>query len=398
MNPLSDVTKALTGVLAERDDEIMALECALITSQHGVFLGPPGTGKTFMVDALFRTLKDMELFTALLHPQMGVEQLLGVQRVKKMIEDDVVEFNTAHKLPEAEGVFLDEVWNFNWGGLVSLNDIMQKRQFLNGDKMQVCPLVSLFGASNFMPREEGLEAVWDRFLIRMVVEDIKDGETWKNVVANPPSLGDVPELLDRQELEQHQEAAAAVTLSGTVMDKALELRQQLQALGITHTTRRWAKALGGEPPAPGLVKAVAYLQGRSEVTTDDLEALKWACWNHPGHIGEVEGVVVGMANPLRQAVREAEDMAYKVYEDAMAIVNEAFRERDAARASGETNLSSYSETATEAAVKALGPLKEAKLKLEELAATHDGKSGEVIESALSRVRGWSATLVDHAMP
>jgi len=49
-----------------------------------VFLGPPGTGKTFMVDALFRTLEDMGLFTALLHPQMVVEQRLGVQRVKKV--------------------------------------------------------------------------------------------------------------------------------------------------------------------------------------------------------------------------------------------------------------------------------------------------------------------------
>jgi MoxR-like ATPase len=398
MEPLKHVTQALTGVLAERDDEIMALECALITSQHGVFLGPPGTGKTFMVDALFRTLKDMELFTALLHPQMGVEQLLGVQRVKRMIEDDVVEFNTAHKLPEAEGVFLDEVWNFNWGGLVSLNDIMQKRQFLNGDQVQVCPLVSLFGASNFMPREEGLEAVWDRFLIRMVVEDIKDGETWKNVVANPPSLDDVPELLDRQELEQHQEAAAAVTLSGTVMDKALELRQQLQALGITHTTRRWAKALGGEPPAPGLVKAVAYLQGRSEVTTDDLEALKWACWNHPGHIGEVEGVVIGMANPVRQAVKEAEDEAYKAFEDAIAVVNQAHRDREAAKASGQTNLTAFSDAASNAAIEAMGPLKEAKLKLQELAVQHDGKTGEVIEAAFDRVKGWAETLVAEALP
>jgi len=97
-------------------------------------------------------------------------------------------------------------------------------------------------------------------------------------------------------------------------------------------------------------------------------------------------------------VREAEDEAYKAYEDAMATVNQAFRERDAAKAGGQTSLTAFSQTASEAAVQALGPLREAKFRLEELAAAHNGKSGEVIESALARVQGWSATLVDHAMP
>ena len=68
-------------------------------------------------------------------------------------------------MPEANLVFLDEIFKANSAILNSLLTLINERLFYNNGTPVQVPLMSVIGASNEYPEEEeGLEALFDRFL------------------------------------------------------------------------------------------------------------------------------------------------------------------------------------------------------------------------------------------
>lgn len=388
------VVATLNDVLVERDEAIRACACCALTGEHGAFLGAPGVAKTFMIKGFAQALGGLSYFGKLLHASLTPDHVYGPVDVKRMVEDGVTAIRTTGMMPECEIVFLDELFNWNWAGLTSLQDMMQDREFRNGDHVQSVPLISLFAAANTPPREEGLEALWDRFLVRLEVVDIQDDAARVALVETPPSLAAIAGIMSRQELQEQQEAAAAVEVPTAVIEKAVvEIRRELQFQGISFQTRRWIKAVTGEPPRAGLMKATAFLDGRTQVTTDDLEALTWALWEHPGQISEVQAVVYGLANPVRQAVREAEDSAHQAYQEAITAIAQLDAEAERARQAGGSGTSQSTQVA-EKVIAALGPIREAKVQLQRLGEGLEGRTLEVVKGAMARIQGHQETLMD----
>src|SRR6185369_6548064 len=70
-------------------------------------------------------------------------------------------------LPTGEIVFLDEIFKANSAILNSLLGVLNERLFTVGGSVVKVPLLSCFGASNEVPNDEELMAVFDRFLIRL---------------------------------------------------------------------------------------------------------------------------------------------------------------------------------------------------------------------------------------
>src|SRR5688500_7984442 len=70
-------------------------------------------------------------------------------------------------LPEAEVVFLDEVFKSNSAILNALLTLLNERKYTSGGQILRCPLISVFAASNEVPGDETLNAIFDRFLLRV---------------------------------------------------------------------------------------------------------------------------------------------------------------------------------------------------------------------------------------
>ena len=70
-------------------------------------------------------------------------------------------------LPEAEIVFLDEVFKSNSAILNALLTLLNERRYTSGGHVLTCPLLSAFGASNEVPSDETLTAIFDRFILRI---------------------------------------------------------------------------------------------------------------------------------------------------------------------------------------------------------------------------------------
>ncbi|MCE1566830.1 AAA family ATPase, partial [Enterobacter hormaechei] len=87
----------------------------------------------------------------------------------RALEEDRYERHTDGFLPDATIAFIDEVFKANSAILNALLTLLNERLFDNGAGRQLCPLVSVIGATNEVPDDEVGEAFFDRFLLRVPV-------------------------------------------------------------------------------------------------------------------------------------------------------------------------------------------------------------------------------------
>ena len=77
-------------------------------------------------------------------------------------------------LPSANIAFIDEVFKANSAILNALLTILNEREFDNGDQRIKLPLISVIGASNELPDNPELDALYDRFLCRYKVSPVSE--------------------------------------------------------------------------------------------------------------------------------------------------------------------------------------------------------------------------------
>ena len=157
------------GVALERIEAIRLAILSLLVRAHAVFLGPPGTGKSFLVEQVTARITGASLFSTLLHPQAPAEELLGPLDVAELGKGRYLR-RTASYLPSCHVAFLDEVFKCSPSTLNACLGVLNERKLTQDGQRISCPLVSAFGASNELPRAGEAEALWDRFLLRLYVQ------------------------------------------------------------------------------------------------------------------------------------------------------------------------------------------------------------------------------------
>lgn len=163
---LSPMKRAFIG-----KDEIIDLFAIGLVGRENVFLlGPPGTAKSALVQDLARRI-DGRVFDYLLTRFTEPNELFGPFDIRKLREGELVT-NTEGMLPEASLVFLDELLNANSAILNSLLLALNERVFRRGRETRALPTLMVVGASNRLPEEEALNALFDRFLLRVPCDNV----------------------------------------------------------------------------------------------------------------------------------------------------------------------------------------------------------------------------------
>src|SRR5580698_8173543 len=163
---LNSVKSAFVG----KDEVIDLLGVSLVAGEHLFILGPPGTAKSALVQQLAQRI-DGRVFDYLLTRFTEPNELFGPFDIRKLREGELIT-NTEGMLPEAALVFLDELLNANSAILNSLLMVLNERVFRRGRETRALPLLMVVGASNRLPEDDTLGALFDRFLLRVMCENV----------------------------------------------------------------------------------------------------------------------------------------------------------------------------------------------------------------------------------
>ena len=165
-----EVLLPLKNAFVGKDEIVDLMGVCLVAGENLFLLGPPGTAKSALVRELATRL-DGEVFDYLLTRFTEPNELFGPFDIRKLREGELVT-NTEGMLPEASFVFLDELLNANSAILNSLLMVLNERVFRRGREMRRLPTLMVVGASNRLPEDDALGALFDRFLLRVSCDNV----------------------------------------------------------------------------------------------------------------------------------------------------------------------------------------------------------------------------------
>ena len=175
------VRARLGAVFKEREDAIECVTLAALSGSHALLVGPPGTAKSALFYSFLASFPDARKFQTLVTRFATEDEMFGPVKLSAL-KNDTWERNLDGRLAAVEAAFVDEVFKGSDSVLNALLSALNERLY----KGRPTPLRMLVGASNELPEEEILAAVYDRFLLRDVVEYVAADATWMQLVATPP--------------------------------------------------------------------------------------------------------------------------------------------------------------------------------------------------------------------
>jgi len=267
---LKEIKNALNAKFFEREKEVEGILVALLSRQHMLMIGPAGTAKSALSVELAKIVQGTAYFQWLLTRFSTPEEVFGPLSLKDL-EQGVYKRNTATKMPEANLVFLDEIFKANSAILNSLLTLINERLFYNNGAPVKVPLMSVIGASNEYPEEgEGLEALFDRFLLRFELDYIADEMNFVSMMKGTGQNQVMPSMT-MVELVQLQFFTDMVTIPDEVYETLSKIRNELRDEGIRPSDRRFKQSLS-------VLQAKALLNQRQVVKVDDIVILENALW------------------------------------------------------------------------------------------------------------------------
>lgn len=303
------ISAASTG-LYERETLLRLGLLAALAGESIFFLGPPGTGKSLVARRLKAMFKDATSFEYLMGRFSTPDEIFGPVSVKKLSEEGIYERQTRGYMPDAEIVFLDEVWNASPPIQNALLTAMNEKLFRNGSQEVPVKMTLLIGASNSLHPGEETAAFWDRFLIRVPVQPILNEEHVALFLGD--SLSALPDpvpagkKISQADSEKLRRLADNVDLPSHVLAVLTAVRSR-QAERQTPSDRRWKKIAG-------LVRVSAAARGKAVAGLPDLAVLEYCLWEDPEDRHElrlwvrdaVQGVIRREAGHLATAVEKLE--------------------------------------------------------------------------------------------
>ena len=278
---LKKIRDELRQTFLERADLIDGALTALLSSHHLLIIGPPGTAKSMLADELCRRIEGGNYFQWLLTRFTTPEEIFGAVSLKALEQDDYRRV-TSYKLPEAHIAFLDEIFKANSSILNSILTLLNERLFHNGKAVTRVPLLTLFGASNELPEEEELTALYDRFLLRFIVGYIAEDFRFLRMLESQRT----PErtTLSLVDLDELQNQVKAVPIPSHVYRSIADIRRELNKKSIVASDRRYRQSLA-------LLQAHAFIEGRKEVAEKDLFFLEHVLWRDPAEHEQVRNTI-----------------------------------------------------------------------------------------------------------
>ncbi len=296
--------RLLEGLLAnlyEREDAVKLALLSAIAGESIFLLGPPGVGKSLIARRLKHAFRDGTSFEYLMSKFSTPDEIFGPVSIKKLKEEDRYERKTERYLPGANIVFLDEIWKAGPAIQNALLTILNEKVYRNGDQEIPVDIRGIITASNELPpRNHSLDPIWDRFLIRLELGNIRQFKHFLNMITDTEDVYEdtvaAEAKISDAELREWSDRIDEVAVPAEVLNAIQVVKVEIDEYNarpnnagdpIRIYDRRWKKIIR-------LLRTSAFLNGRNQVDLMDCFLLVHCLWNKPEH-----------REPLQEIVNEA---------------------------------------------------------------------------------------------
>ena len=296
---MKSLMEAMNQGVYEREEAISLALLATMAGESIFLLGLPGVGKSMIARRLKLAFRSSKSFEYLMSRFSTPDEIFGPVSISKLKDEDTYERVIDGYLPTADIVFLDEIWKAGPAIQNSLLTALNERIFRNGNHDVKLPLKAIISASNELPAEgEGLEALWDRFLVRYVVEPISDREAFLKLLTEQEQECNIEEQLSfsDDELQAIKQQASEIVVPVPISNIICKIRDVLnndtlaaKAMPANDSfpyvsDRRWRKITG-------ILRMSALLNGRTQIDSSDCLLLEHLIWESDDQISAVKRIV-----------------------------------------------------------------------------------------------------------
>ena len=308
---MKDRIKQLLGEMNrgiyEKETEISLSLLAALAGESIILLGPPGVAKSMVARQLKTAFKDARSFEYLMSRFSTPDEIFGPVSIQKLKTSDTYERAVDGYLPTADVVFLDEIWKAGPAIQNTLLTVINEKIFRNGNREMHLPLKLLVAASNELPAKgEGLEALWDRFVIRIESRPIKLEKNFRAMLLDKlevrsEELGvaeggksDLQVKISPNEYAEWSNQISEIGVSEAVLDAISSIRKSLRAVNVDEAAerrniyvsdRRWKNIVR-------LLRTSAFMQDRTEVAICDLLPIYHCLWQEPEERDAIRTIVI----------------------------------------------------------------------------------------------------------
>ena len=290
------ILNELNKGLFERDEAMNLAFLSAIAGESIFLLGPPGVAKSLIARRLKFAFKDSQAFEYLMNRFSTPDEIFGPVSIKRLKNDDKYERITDKYLPGSNIVFLDEIWKAGPSIQNALLTILNEKIYRNGEQEIKVKLRGIVSASNELPaKDQGLEALWDRFLVRIYVTGIHDKANFSKMITSceNPYCDNIPSIqkISEEELKEWSKAIDEITVPEEVISLIEYLRIAIEEQNkktpqtpICVSDRRWKKIIR-------ILRTSAFLNDRKKVDLMDCFLISHCVWEKTDQIDLVKEII-----------------------------------------------------------------------------------------------------------
>ena len=282
----------------EKETEIALSLLAALAGESVILLGPPGVAKSMVARQLKTAFRDAQSFEYLMSRFSTPDEIFGPVSIQKLKTSDTYERAVDGYLPTADVVFLDEIWKAGPAIQNTLLTVINEKLFRNGNREIHLPLKLLVAASNELPAKgEGLEALWDRFVIRLESRPIRQEKNFRKMLLEVKSEErrvKNPTAISAEEYQEWSKEISGIGVGEEVLDAISSIRKSLRAVNVDEAAerrniyvsdRRWKNIVR-------LLRTSAFMQDREEVAVCDILPIYHCLWQEPEERDAIRSIVV----------------------------------------------------------------------------------------------------------
>ncbi len=363
--------------VAEREDVTEAIAVALLTRTNLFILGKPGQAKSYIINRFRTRIEGARQFTKLMTQETDEEQVFGRPDLSSLIpgqadpealardpayqawcarlrdlrdqliqdpgdDDTAAELEkalhfvelarktvselhgneprliTKGKVPDAEIVFLDELFKAGDGILDAFLTAFNERVCNNEGQTIPIPTISFFAASNEIPdfsEKKILEALYDRLDLKLVTDYIADPVARLDVLQKKEAgTGEnITATVTLDELLEMQREVTQVVIPSElneIMDKVL---MDLRGKDVFVTDRTYFGYYR-------MVRAMAWLRGAAAAAPEDMMILRHCLWKLPEERSTVtESLTRLCVSPVLERIKEIYQLGRDALDSCMDV-------------------------------------------------------------------------------